>query len=82
MAGKLLAHPLAVAGAFALFGALGFSLDGELVAAGILLAAMPAMGVYPILAAQYGEGPPAAVAMLAMTVLSFFTLGAFLWTLR
>lgn len=82
VAGKLLAHPLAVAGAFTLFGALGFSLDGELVAAGILLAAMPAMGVYPILAAQYGEGPPAAVAMLAMTVLSFFTLGAFLWTLR
>ena len=82
VAGKLLAHPLAVAGAFALFGALGFSLDGELVAAGILLAAMPAMGVYPILAAQYGEGPPAAVAMLAMTVLSFFTLGAALWTLR
>jgi malonate transporter len=82
VAGKLLAHPLAVAGAFALFGALGFSLDGELVAAGILLAAMPAMGVYPILAAQYGEGPPAAVAMLTMTVLSFFTLGAFLWTLR
>jgi malonate transporter len=82
VAGKLLAHPLAVAGAFALLGALGFSLDGELVAAGILLAAMPTMGVYPILAAQYGEGPPAAVAMLTMTVLSFFTLGAFLWTLR
>ena len=71
----------AVGGCFALLGALGFALDGDLVAAGVLLAAMPAMGVYPILAAQYGEGPPAAVAMLAMTVLSFFTLGGLLWAL-
>lgn len=79
--GKLLLHPLAVAGAFALLGALGVGLDGELAAAGVLLAAMPAMGVYPILAAQYGEGPSAAVAMLAMTLLSFFTLGAALWAM-
>ena len=81
VASKLLLHPMAVAGAFALFGALGFDLDDDLVAAGVLLAAMPAMGVYPIIAAQYGEGPPAAVAKLAMTALSVFTLGAFLWAL-
>ena len=65
----------------ALVAALGLPAGPGLAAAGILLAAMPAMGVYPILAAQYGEGPPAAVAMLAMTLLSFFTLGALLWIL-
>ena len=73
--------PLAVAAGFALLAALGLPAGPGLAAAGILLAAMPAMGVYPILAAQYGEGPPAAVAMLAMTLLSFFTLGALLWIL-
>lgn len=80
-AAKLLLHPLAVAGCFALLGLAGFAPEGDLAVAGVLLAAMPAMGVYPILAAQYGEGPPAAVAMLAMTVLSFFTLGGLLWAL-
>ena len=63
---------------FALLGLAGFAPEGDLAVAGVLLAAMPAMGVYPILAAQYGEGPPAAVAMLAITVLSFFTLGGLL----
>ena len=81
VAGKLVLHPLAVAAGFALLAALGLPAGPGLAAAGILLAAMPAMGVYPILAAQYGEGPPAAVAMLAMTLLSFFTLGALLWIL-
>jgi hypothetical protein len=52
-----------------------------MMAAGVLAAAMPAMGVYPILAAQYGQGAPAAVAMLAMTVAAFFTIGALLWLL-
>lgn len=80
-ASKLLLHPLAVGGCFALLGALGLGLDPDLVAAGVLLAAMPAMGVYPILAAQYGEGPSAAASMLAMTLLSFLTLGAALWLL-
>ena len=45
------------------------------------MAAMPAMGVYTVLAAQYGEGPTAAVAMLVMTLLSFLTLSALLWAL-
>ena len=36
------------------------------------------MGVYPVLAAQYGQGPAAAVAMLAMTLLAFFTVGGLL----
>jgi hypothetical protein len=42
---------------------------------------MPAMGIYPILAARYGEGRTAAVAMLAMTALSFVSVNALLLTL-
>lgn len=79
--GKLLLHPLAVAACFTLVGAAGIAVEPDLFAAGVLLAAMPAMGVYPILAAQYGEGPPSAMALLAMTVFSFFTLAALLWVL-
>lgn len=81
VAGKLLLHPLAVGAAFALLTAAGHPVDPALVRAGLITAALPAMSVYPILAAHYGEGPPAAVAMLAMTILSFFTLGALLWLL-
>jgi hypothetical protein len=40
---------------------------------GTLSAAMPAMGIYPMLAGRYGEGQVAAAAMLTMTVLSFVT---------
>ncbi len=81
VAGKLLLHPLAVAAAFALIALAGFAVDPDLARAGVLMAAMPAMGVYPVLAAQYGEGAVAAVAMVAMTVLSFFTVGGLLWAL-
>ena len=81
VAGKLLLHPLAVAAAFALLAGAGVAVDPDLARAGILMAAMPAMGVYTVLAAQYGEGPTAAVAMLVMTVLSFLTLSALLWAL-
>jgi hypothetical protein len=55
--------------------------DPVLVPAGILMTAMPAMGIYPILAARYGEGRTAAVAMLAMTALSFVSVNALLLTL-
>lgn len=79
--GKLVLHPLAVAACFAALAAAGVAVDPAMMAAGVLAAAMPAMGVYPILAAQYGEGAPAAVAMLAMTVAAFFSIGAVLWLL-
>jgi hypothetical protein len=39
------------------------------------------MGIYPIIAQQYGEGRVAAMAMLVMTLLSFFTVSAVLWGL-
>jgi predicted permease len=78
VAGKLLLHPLAVAACFAALGLAGVAVDPAMAAAGVLMAAMPAMGVYPILAGQYGEGAPAAAAMLAMTVAAFFTIGGLL----
>ena len=54
-------HPLAVGAGFAALGLAGVAVDPAMVAAGVLMAAMPAMGVYPILAGQYGQGAPAAV---------------------
>jgi malonate transporter and related proteins len=81
VAGKLVLHPLAVGGAFLALGLAGVAVDPDLVAAGVLLAAMPTMAIYPILAAQYGQGAPAAVAMLMMTIIAFFTLGVLLWSL-
>ena len=81
VAGKLVLHPLSVAACFVALASAGVAVDPTMMAAGVLAAAMPAMGVYPILAAQYGQGAPAAVAMLAMTVAAFFTIGALLWLL-
>jgi malonate transporter and related proteins len=81
VAGKLVLHPLAVCAMFLALSFAGAAVDPALVAAGVLLAAMPTMTIYPILAAQYGEGAPAAVAMLVMTISAFFTLGALLWLL-
>lgn len=78
VAGKLLLHPLAVGLAFLAAPAFGFSVTPDLFRAGILIAAMPAMGIYPILAGQYGQGRTAAVAMFAMTVLSFVSVNALL----
>ncbi len=80
--GKLILHPLAVAGVLFLFGLFGFGLaDPELRAAVILSAAMPVMAIYPILAQQNGEGQTASVALLMMTVMAMATLSAALWVL-
>jgi hypothetical protein len=57
----------------------GADVDPALVTAGVLRAAMPTITVYPMIAAQYGQGVPAAVAMLVMTISAFFTLGTLLW---
>jgi predicted permease len=80
-AGKLLVHPAAVGAVFAGLAGLGVGLDPVMVRAGVLMAAMPVMGVYPILAAQYGEGEQAAVVMLATTAGGFLTIAALLLAL-
>jgi malonate transporter len=81
--GKLLLHPLAVVAALVLLSAVGLPpMDAPLRTAAVLMAAMPMMGIYPILAQAYGQEDFAAPAMLVATVTSFFTLSGLLWVLQ
>ncbi|MES2258215.1 MAG: AEC family transporter [Pseudomonadota bacterium] len=83
VAGKLLAHPLAVLVVVSALPLLGMApLDPALRAAALLMAAMPMMGIYPMLAQAYGEADRSATALLVCTVASFFTLSGWMWLLR
>ncbi len=78
--GKLVLHPLAVLLAVLALPLLGFpALGAELRMAAVLMAAMPMMSIYPILAQVYGEEDFAATALLVTTIASFFTLSGVLW---
>jgi len=82
-AGKLLLHPLAVFGAVVLLPLLGLpAVTGDLRAAAVLSAAMPMLGIYPILAQRHGLEGFTAAALLATTAGSFFTLSAILWMVK
>jgi predicted permease len=76
-AGKLLLHPLAVL----LFVLLLPPMARQLQVAVVVMAAVPMLGIYPILAQKHGHDAMAAAAQLAATVASFFTLTAVLWFL-
>ena len=52
--------------------------DPLLASAAVILAATPAMAIYPILAQRYGDDRNASLAMLVMTALSFLTISAML----
>jgi len=79
-AGKLLLHPLAVLLAVHALPHLGApALEPSLRWAAVLSAAVPMMGIYPIIAQRYGQEDVGAAAMLVTTVASFFTLSALLW---
>lgn len=81
--GKLLLHPAAVWVAVALLPLLGLpALSGELRVAAVLSAAMPMLGIYPLLAQRHGHEGFTAAALLATTVGSFFSLSAILWLMR
>lgn len=81
--GKLLLHPLAVFGAIVLLPLLGLpAVDGDLRVAAVLSAAMPMLGIYPILAQRHGFEGFTAAALLATTAASFFSLSAILWLMR
>lgn len=73
--GKLILHPLAVAGAFAAMG----SLPADLALAGVLFAAVPMMSIYALFGQRWGAEGMAASALLLATALSFFTVSALLW---
>lgn len=80
--GKLAGHPLAVLLVASLLPLLGMRpLDPALRTGAVMMAAMPMLGIYPILAQGYGHAERSAAALLITTVLSFFTLSGSLWLL-
>lgn len=81
--GKLVGHPLAVLAVASALPWLGMApLAPALRAAGIVMAAVPMLGIYPILGQPYGLAERSAAALLVTTASSFFTLSAGLWLLR
>lgn len=83
VAGKLIFHPLAVYGASVVLPLAGLTaLSNDMQAVAIILASVPMMGIYPLLAQRFGQERTSVVAMLMATVLSFFTLSAVLWVIN
>lgn len=83
LAGKLLLHPLFVWLAVSLLPWVGMTeLDPQMKTAAVLSAAMPMLGIYPLLAQRHGRGEVAAAALLATTVASFLTISGLLWLMR
>ncbi|MCO6186319.1 AEC family transporter [Rhizobium sp. L1K21] len=80
--GKLIVHPLGLLAGFAMLAALGIvTASRELFDAALIMAALPQMGIYVILAGRYGEEKTAAITMFLTTVVSFFTLSLLIWYL-
>ena len=77
VAGKLLLHPLAVAGTLLLLPAT----DPLLAKAAVLYAAVPMLSIYAVLAQRHGQQGFCAATLLATTVASFATITAWLWWL-
>lgn len=69
-AGKLLLHPLLVLAAVLLLP----PMPRELQVMAVVMAAVPMLGIYPVLAQKHGHDAMAAAAQLATTLASFFTL--------
>ena len=74
-AGKLLAHPAAVLLMLTLLPAF----DPTLTQAALILAGLPMVTIFPLLASRYGQGDLCASALLVTTMLSFATLNLGLW---
>lgn len=72
---KLTIHPLAVGFFFWLFG----PVDTYLMTTGVVLAAMPMLGIYPIFGGRFKLDGLCAAALLVTTLLSFITINAVLW---
>ena len=77
--GKLIFHPLAVFLSILLFPIVGLpALDGAMAAGAIILAAVPMLSIYSILALKYGEEEICSAAALITILISFFTLNLLL----
>lgn len=80
---KLIAMPLIALGMATGLPHLGLpAVDPELGVALVISAAMPMMGIFPILADDYGESGVASITLLSATVVSFFTLSVLLAVLH
>lgn len=80
--GKLVVHPVLVTLGMVAVRAAGFDVSETMFAAGVLLASVPTMSVYPVLAQQFGEERTASQVMLVVTALSFLTMSGVLALLR
>lgn len=81
--GKLVLHPLAVLLVILALPMMGLpTIDPALSMAAVLMAAMPIMSIYPILAQAYGQEDFSAAALLVTTATSFFTLSGLLWIFK
>lgn len=81
--GKLVFHPLAVFGTILILPLLGLpALDPSMTRAAVLMAAVPMLSIYSILALKYGQEDVCSAAMLVTTLISFFSLSLLLWVLK
>ena len=74
-AGKLLLHPALVLAAVLLLPPMA----RELQLMAVVMAAVPMLGIYPVLAQKHGQDALAAAAQLVATLASFFTLPLLAW---
>ncbi len=75
--GKLVLHPLAVGLMLMVVG----PIDPSLKISAVLLAGMPMLGIYPLLAQRHGQEGFCAAALLVTTIASFFTISLILWAM-
>lgn len=81
--GKLVLHPSAVLLVALSLPVLGMpAMEPTLFQAAILMAAMPMMGIYPVLSLAYGLEARSAAALLLTTVSSFFSINLLLWMMQ
>jgi predicted permease len=73
--GKLVLHPLLVGAMLWVVGPMEVGLQ----ISAVLLAAMPMLGIYPLLAQRHGHQALCAAALLVTTVMSFFSISLILW---
>ena len=81
--GKLIFHPISVFIIILVLPLAGLpALDASMTRAAVIMAAVPMLSVYSILALKYGQEDVCSAAMLVTTVSSFFTLSLLLWGLE
>jgi predicted permease len=77
--GKLIIHPMIMAAVMLWV----FPISEPILRTALLLtAALPIMGIYPILMQKHGHDGLSAAALLATTIVSFFSLNVLLWLMK